>query len=110
MTAPSLDHQIAEIKRELSLRRNVLPKQVAAGKMRQSEMDHHMAAMTAALHTVMAVKRLRATMAEHQFVMYGVTMCLCGLRAPGDDATASFQAWLDHVFERSKAAEETQSA
>lgn len=109
MSGPtSIDHQIAELKREISLRKNVLPKQVAAGKMRQAEMDHHMAAITAALHTVMAVKRLRATMALHRFFAVGLD-CSCGAwrMDPVGTTDEAHAQWLDHVFERSKAAEET---
>lgn len=84
MTAPTLDHQIAELKRELALRKNVYPKFVAAGKMRQSEADLSTARMTSALHTVMAVKRLRATMVEHQYIRGGLEMCICGARADAD--------------------------
>lgn len=56
MTDPAtvtLDQQIAEIKREIAIRKNVYPKWVSAGKMRQAEADHAIAALTAALHTVM---------------------------------------------------------
>lgn len=105
MTGPTIDQQIAELKREIALRKNVLPKQVAAGRMRQAEMDHHMAAMTAALHTVMAVKRLRATFAEHRFrsaSSHGASTCACGWDA-GDLTPDAFADWLDHIFERSKA-------
>lgn len=59
----TIDQQIAEMKREIALRKNVFPKWVAAGKMRQAESDHGIAAMTAALHTVMALKERAPTRA-----------------------------------------------
>ena len=52
----SLDQQIASLKREIAMRKNVYPKWVANGKMRQGEADHEIAAMTAALHTIMRIK------------------------------------------------------
>jgi hypothetical protein len=108
----TLDQQIAELKREIALRKNVYPKWVAAGKMRQAEMDHHMGAMTAALHTAMAVKRLRATMHDHRLtdlvtiVPDKVAVCSCNWRSEKRTESSAINAWLDHVFERSKAAED----
>lgn len=64
MTA-SLDVQIAAIKREIALRNSAYAKFVQNGSMTQERATAEIAAMTAALHTVMAVKRLRATMLEN---------------------------------------------
>lgn len=49
----SLADQIRCLKREIALRKNVYPKWVSNGKMRQGEADHEIATMTAALHTIM---------------------------------------------------------
>ena len=99
----SLDQQIACVRREIALRKNVYAKRVSSYQMRQSEADHEIAAMQAVHDTVMAVKRLRATMAEHIYTNPG---CACGLAPPEPPTTPmeAFAAWLDHVFERSKAA------
>lgn len=116
MTAPSLDQQIAEIKREIAIRKNVYPKWVAADKMRQAESDLAIASLTAALHTVMAVKRLRATMVEHYLIDASFTpdqggrvtsVCSCSWKSPyiTDSELVALEAYIDHVFERSKAAE-----
>lgn len=103
----SLDAQIAAVKRECALRENVYRKRIASGQMRQAEADHELAAMKAVLATVMAVKRLRATFAEHppEACVDDTYVCSCGWDA-GDMFDEAFEAWLDHVFERSKAAEE----
>jgi hypothetical protein len=53
---PTLDHQIAEVRRELALRRNVYPKFVSAGKMKQAEAELCMARMEAALKTLEFVR------------------------------------------------------
>lgn len=119
MTTPTpavpLPQQIAELKRELALRKNVYPRQISAEKMTQAQADHCTAAMTAALHTVMAVKRLRATMAEH-FLMtpFGEgtqrAHCACGWTScAASDRAASIDEHIDHVFERSKAAAEAEA-
>jgi hypothetical protein len=49
----TLRQQIACLKREIALRKNVYPKWVESGKMRSSEADYEIEAMTAALHTLM---------------------------------------------------------
>ena len=49
----SITGQIAEVQRELALRRNVFPPRVAAGKMRQGEADLCMRRMEAVLATLM---------------------------------------------------------
>lgn len=56
-----LSDQIAEVKRELALRRNVYPQFVARGKMEQAEADTHMLRMEGALATLewMAANRER---------------------------------------------------
>lgn len=52
----SLDDQIRCLKREIAMRQNVYPKWVTSGRMKQDAADREIAAMTAALHTVMAVQ------------------------------------------------------
>lgn len=53
MTAPvPLPEQIAEVRRELALRKNVYPKRVSSREMRQSEADHLTARMSAVLTTL----------------------------------------------------------
>lgn len=56
MTEFSLDQQIASLKREIAMRKNVYPKWVTLGKMRAGESDHEIGAMTAALHTLLNLK------------------------------------------------------
>lgn len=48
----SLTAQIAEVKREIAMRRSVYPMQVAKMKMKQGEADIHMANMVAVLETL----------------------------------------------------------
>lgn len=66
----SIAGQIAEVHRELALRRNVYPSRVAAGKMRQSEADLCMDRMLAVLDTLMFCQRyepaIRAYIAERK--------------------------------------------
>ena len=57
---PDLDAQIKCVKREIALRKNVYPKWVNSGRMKESEADHEIAAMVAALHTIMKVKEGQA--------------------------------------------------
>ena len=47
-----LDHQIAEVKRELAMRSRVFPGLVARGKMRQGEADQHTERLQAVLKTL----------------------------------------------------------
>lgn len=92
----TIDHQIAELKRELALRKNVYPKFVAKGTMRQAEADLSTERMTAALHTVMAVKRLRATMMEHRWIGVGLA-CSCGTwnATMTTETEPAIALWLD---------------
>ena len=55
MSEITLAQQIACLKREIAMRKNVYPKWVSSQKMRQSEADYEIAAMTAALHTLMGM-------------------------------------------------------
>jgi len=48
----NLDHQIAEVARELALRSRVYPGLVAKKKMHQSEADEHTRRMEAVLETL----------------------------------------------------------
>lgn len=108
MTTPPtvpLPQQIAAVRREIALRRNVYAKRVSNQQMRQAEADHELAAMQAVHDTLMAVKRLRATMAEHRYRSTGA--CSCGWTA--EHMTDGLVAWLDHVFDRSKAAAEAEA-
>lgn len=56
MNEYTLDQQIASLKREVAMRKNVYAKWVSLGKMRQGEADHELGAMTAALHTLLNLK------------------------------------------------------
>ena len=47
--------QIACLKREIALRKNVYPKWVASKRMTQAKADSEIAAMTAALQTILSV-------------------------------------------------------
>ncbi len=53
----TLTEQIAELKRELALRKNVYPSFVKSGRMKQVDADRQTERLTAALHTLMAVER-----------------------------------------------------
>ena len=57
----SLEDQIACLKREIALRKNVYPGFVARGRMKQSDADREIERMTAALHTLIALQAERAT-------------------------------------------------
>jgi len=63
-TEISLDQQIACLKREIALRKNVYPKWVQSRGMKQEDADREIAAMTAALHTVMEHQRWSAPRPE----------------------------------------------
>jgi|SRR5579871_688227 len=52
-TTIALEQQIACLKREIALRKNVYPGFVARGRMKQAEADREIERMTAALHTLM---------------------------------------------------------
>ena len=56
----NLAQQIACLKREIALRKNVYPKSVRSDRMRQSEADYEIAAMTAALHSLTDLAEKRA--------------------------------------------------
>lgn len=56
MSAVTIDHQIAEVGREIGLRRYVYPGFVARGKMTQAAADEHLARMEAAYATLKAVR------------------------------------------------------
>jgi len=58
--------QIAEVKREIALRKNVFPKWIAQGRMTQAKADHQIAAMTAALHTLTEYAEILAREDEGQ--------------------------------------------
>jgi hypothetical protein len=49
MTAPTLDDKIRCVARELALRRNVYPKWIAAGRMKQEAANREIAVMAAVL-------------------------------------------------------------
>jgi hypothetical protein len=48
----SIDAQIEEVEREIRLRREVYPRQVANGRMRQSVAEYHLNRMIAVLDTL----------------------------------------------------------
>lgn len=53
MTEPTRNDAIAELKRELAIRKGVYPKWVANGRMKQEDADRYVARMTKALHLLM---------------------------------------------------------
>jgi hypothetical protein len=55
----SLQTQISCVRREIAIRKNVYPKWVATGKMRQGEADFEIAAMTEVLETLMKLNEER---------------------------------------------------
>ena len=57
----SIDQQIAEVERELLLRRKVYPDQVKAGKLRQGEADLCLNRMQAVLGTLRYMREHRET-------------------------------------------------
>lgn len=54
MPAVSIEQQIACLKREIAMRKNVYPKWVQSKRMTKEEADTEIERMTAALHTLMA--------------------------------------------------------
>lgn len=59
MSAPgiTLERQVAEIRRELGMRRRKYPEWVAAGRMTQAQADERLDAMTAALETIEGLRK-----------------------------------------------------
>jgi hypothetical protein len=53
----SLQAQIAEVEREIDMRRRVYPSWIARGKMRQGEADLHISRMEDVLATLLALQR-----------------------------------------------------
>ena len=53
---PTIEDQIAEVERELKLRRHVYPRHVAAKKMSQPTADRHITVMEAVLDTLRQTK------------------------------------------------------
>lgn len=49
----SLEDQVRCLKREIAMRKNVYPKWIATGRLKQEDADREIAALTAALHTIM---------------------------------------------------------
>ena len=56
----SIGAQIEEVQREIGLRKQVYPRQVSSGKMRQSIADMHLERMEAVLKTLQWVEANRA--------------------------------------------------
>lgn len=56
MSTVTIDHQIAEVGREIGLRRNVYPGFVARGKLTQAAASEHLARMEAVYETLKAVR------------------------------------------------------
>jgi hypothetical protein len=54
---PALDQQIAEVARELALRRAVYPRLVAAGRLRRAVALENLARLRAALRTLKGLRR-----------------------------------------------------
>ena len=63
MTIP-IEQQIAEVARELAMRRNVYPGLVARGKMRAAEADLCTARMEAVLDTLKFIRTHEATIRQ----------------------------------------------
>ena len=119
--AVSLDDQIRCLKREIAMRKNVYPKWLASGRMSRKEADREIDAMTAALHTLFAVKRLRETMMKHRGegvwcrtdcgeVLEATARCGCGAAYAGESVEIAMRGYIDHVFEQSKSAAEVAPA
>lgn len=60
----TIDQQIAEVGREIGLRKNVYPHFVARGKFTQEEADDHIAKMEAAYATLKWVRDNRKALLE----------------------------------------------
>jgi hypothetical protein len=58
MMTPSLDEQIACVTREIALREKVYPKWIETGRMTKQKAEHEIAAMKAALGTLMAARSI----------------------------------------------------
>ena len=56
--------QIAEVERELAMRRNVYPRFVSSGKMRKGEADEHTRRMQAVLETLRGLERMYAAVGK----------------------------------------------
>lgn len=52
----TIEQQIASVKRELALRKNVYPKWVASGRMQQDSADHEIECMQEVLNTLEGCK------------------------------------------------------
>lgn len=57
---PRIDEQIAEVRRELALRRRVYPEMIRAGKLKRSTADYSMHCMESVLTTLEFVRCNRA--------------------------------------------------
>lgn len=55
----TLEQQLASVRRELAMRKNVYPKWVKAGRMKQEVADHEIAAMQAVHDTITAAIEAR---------------------------------------------------
>ena len=58
--AITLDQQIACLRREIAMRKNVYPKWIENKRMKQTQADHELAAMQACHDTIQAVVDFRA--------------------------------------------------
>lgn len=57
---PTIEHQIAEVKREIALREQVYPGLIKSGKLKQSAADLHMDRIRAVLATLEYMRQHRA--------------------------------------------------
>lgn len=55
----TIDEQIKSVAREIALRRNVYPKQVANGRLKQDQADYEIRVMESVLRTLSAIKTKR---------------------------------------------------
>lgn len=51
-----IGEQIAEVRREIALRKGVYPRQVSAGKMKQKDADYHLSCIESVLKTLQCVQ------------------------------------------------------
>lgn len=86
----SIDEQIAEVKRELAMRRNAYPGFVRSGRLTQEKADQQTARLLAVLHTLMASKVARDLLALVDEIERGMVDALTrGAIGPDDDQWAN---------------------
>lgn len=76
----TIDDQIKEVAREIAMRRNVYPKFVASGRLKQEASDRQIACMEAVIETLKTVKEMAAP--DANILAGGCPQC--GHRHPPD--------------------------